>query len=76
MKHLSELLERLELAESAYKSANSFLDGGSLQFILAKEELKQSRFLFDKLSAKLAKELVSNEDFLKEASRFINVEEY
>lgn len=76
MKHLSELLERLNDAESAYTTADSFLDGGSLQFILAKEELKQSRFLFDKLSAKLAKDLLSNDEFLKEASRFINVEEY
>lgn len=75
MNHLSELLERLEIAESTYKTSKSSLDG-SLEYIVAKEDLKQSRFLFDKLSAKLAKELVSNEEFLKEASRFINVEEY
>lgn len=47
MKHLSELLERLELAESAYKTSKSSLDG-SLEFILAREELKQARFRFDK----------------------------
>lgn len=75
MKHLSELLERLDEAEIAYKTSKSSLDG-SLEFILAREDLNQARFLFDKLSAKLAKELVSNEEFLKEASRFINVEEY
>lgn len=75
MKHLSELLERLELAEYTYKTSQSSLDG-SLAFILSKDELKKSRFEFNELSAELAKELLSNDEFLKEASRFINVEEY
>lgn len=48
MNHLTELRKRLELAESAYKTANSCLDGGSLEFILAKEELKQCRFKYGK----------------------------
>jgi hypothetical protein len=76
MKHLSELLERLNDAEILYKTADGSLDSSPLEVIVAREELKQSRFLFDKQSAKLAKELLSNEEFLKEASRFINVEEY
>lgn len=44
MKHLSELLERLRLAEKHYKEASSSLDGGSLAFIVAKQELKEARF--------------------------------
>lgn len=75
MKHLSELLERLNDAEWAYKTSKSSLDN-SLEYIVCKEQLKQVRFLFDKQSAKLAKELLRNEEWLKEASRFINVEEY
>ncbi len=46
MKHLSELLERLEHAEYTYKTCDSSLDG-SLAFILAKAELKSARFEFD-----------------------------
>lgn len=76
MKHLSELLERLKCATIAYRSADSCLDSGALELIVAREELKQSRFLFDKESAKLAKDLLGNEEWLKEAARFINVEEY
>ena len=44
MKHLSELLERLEAAKITYKEADSSLDGGSLAFVLAHEELKSARF--------------------------------
>jgi hypothetical protein len=44
MNHLSELLERLRLAEKSYKEASSSLDGGSLEFIIAKQELKEARF--------------------------------
>lgn len=44
MKHLSELLERLEHAKKTYKEADSSLDGGSLAFVLAHEELKAARF--------------------------------
>ena len=46
MKHLSELLERLERAEYTYKTCDSSLDG-SLAFILAQAELKSARFEFD-----------------------------
>ncbi len=76
MKHLSELLERLEASELAYKQADSSLDYSPLELIITREEVKNARFSFDKLSAKLAKELIANEEWLKEASRFINVEEY
>lgn len=75
MNHLTELLERLQQAEIAYKTAKTSLDN-SLEYILCREELNQARFLFDKQSAKLAKALIGNEEWLKEASRFINVEEY
>lgn len=44
MNHLIMLLERLREAEKQYKEANSYLDGGSLEFILAKEKLKSARF--------------------------------
>ncbi len=43
MKHLSELLERRNQAETTYKEADSSLDGGSLAFILAKEGLRTAR---------------------------------
>lgn len=43
MKHLSELLERLNDAESAYKTAKTSLDN-SLEYIVCKEELKVARY--------------------------------
>lgn len=76
MNHLSELLERRNRAEIAYKGADSSLDSSPLEVIVAREELNQSRFLFDKLSARLARELLGNDEWLAEAARFINVEEY
>lgn len=45
LKHLSELLERLEHAEFTYKTSQSSLDG-SLALILAKEDLRNARFDF------------------------------
>jgi len=48
MKHLSELLERLEACKSAYQSSKSSLDN-SLEYIVRKEELRVARF--DWLSA-------------------------
>lgn len=47
MNHLTLLLERLNDAESAYKTAKTSLDN-SLEYILCREELKQARFRFDK----------------------------
>lgn len=75
MKHLSELLERLELAESTYIKSKSSLDN-SLEYILNREDLKQARFSYDKACAKFVKDLLSNDEFMAEASRFINTEEY
>lgn len=43
MKHLSELLERLNECKSAYTSAKTSLDN-SLEYIVCKEELKIARF--------------------------------
>jgi len=48
MNHLSELLERLELAEIAYRIADGSLDSSPLEVIVCREELKQCRFKFDK----------------------------
>jgi len=76
MNHLTELLERLEASEIAYRKADSCLDGSSLGVILAHEELKQARFSYDKACARFVKELLSNDEFMAEAGRFINVEEY
>lgn len=75
MKHLSELLERLSMAEIAYATSKSSLDN-SLEYIVTKEELKLARFSYDKACAKFVKDLLSNDEFMAEASRFINVEEY
>lgn len=47
MKHLSELLERLEACELAYKTAKTSLDN-SLEYIVCREELKQARFIWNK----------------------------
>lgn len=43
MKHLSELLERLNQCKSAYTSAKTSLDN-SLEYLVCREELKQARF--------------------------------
>jgi hypothetical protein len=76
MNHLTSLLEQLNDAESAYKRADSTLDSKPIEIIIAKEELKQKRFAFNKLSAKLAKELINNPLWLKECSRYIAREQY
>jgi very-short-patch-repair endonuclease len=47
MNHLTELLERLQHAETAYKTSKSSLDN-SLEYVLCREDLKQCRFRFDK----------------------------
>ena len=43
MNELTELRKILTLAEQSYKTAKTSLDG-SLEYILAKEELKQARY--------------------------------
>jgi hypothetical protein len=75
MNHLTKLLERLNSAESAYATSKSSLDN-SLEYIVTKEELKLARFSYDKACAKFVKDLLSNDEFMAEAARFINVEEY
>lgn len=75
MKHLSELLERLEASEIAYATSKSSLDN-SLEYIVTKEELKLARFSYDKACAKFVKDLLLNDEFMAEAARFINVGEY
>ena len=47
MNHLSELLERLQRAESAYRNANGSMDSSPLQVIVAKQELKEARFAWN-----------------------------
>lgn len=47
MKDLIELRSALKKAEQEYKTAHTSLEG-SLALVLAKEELKIARFLFDK----------------------------
>lgn len=43
MKHLSELLERLEACKKSYTCAKTSLDN-SLEYIVCREELKTARF--------------------------------
>ena len=47
MNHLTSLLERLQQAEIAYKTAKTSLDN-SLEYIVCKEELKNARFIWNK----------------------------
>lgn len=47
MNELTELLNLLRDAESAYKVAKTSLDG-SLEYIVCKEQLKQARFVWNK----------------------------
>lgn len=48
MNHLTEFLERLQQAERQYKVADSSLDSSPLEVIVAREELKQARFIWNK----------------------------
>lgn len=59
MNHLTELLERLQQAESAYKTAKTSLDN-SLEYIVCKEELKQARFIWNKACSDYILEHVLN----------------
>lgn len=61
MNELTELLERLRQAESAYKVAKTSLDG-STALITAKQELKEARFSW--LAA--CEEFVLNNPILKD----------
>lgn len=48
MKHLSELLERRNRAEIAYRIADGSMDSSPLEVVVAREELNQVRFLWNK----------------------------
>ena len=48
MNHLTSLLERLQQAEKQYKVADSSLDSSPLEVIVAREELKNARFIWNK----------------------------
>lgn len=61
MNELTELLERLRQAESAYKVAKTSLDG-STALIIAKQELKEARFIW--LAA--CEEFVLNNPLIKD----------
>lgn len=61
MNELTELLERLRQAESAYKVAKTSLDG-STALITAKQELKEARFIW--LAA--CEEFVLNNPLIKD----------
>jgi hypothetical protein len=65
MNHLAELLERLQHAESAYKTAKTSLDN-SLEYILARETLKQARFLWLKGCEEYTKEHFFGESLVRE----------
>lgn len=62
MKHLSELLERLNRAKTSYKEADSSLDGGSLAFVLAHQELKAARFEFSEACVNFVVENILNKE--------------
>lgn len=48
MNELTELLERLRDAEKHYKICDSSLDSSPIELVVAREELKQSRFIWNK----------------------------
>lgn len=60
MKHLSELLERRNQAEIAYRSANGSMDSSPLEVVVAKEELNQARFIWNKACSDYILEHVLN----------------
>lgn len=76
MKHLSELRKQLSSAEITYKEADSSLDSSPIALIVAREELKQLRFTYDKACTKLAEALMRNPFWMRDAHQYINVEEY
>lgn len=64
MNELTELRSLLKIwreAEKNYKNAKSSLDN-SLEYILAREELNQARFIFDKACRQHVLLTVFNED--------------
>ncbi len=67
MKHLSELLERLELAEITYKTCDSCLDTSPLELVVAREELKQARFLYGQECMRVITSLLDESEEMSES---------
>lgn len=67
MKHLSELLERLELAEITYKTCDSYLDTSPLELVVAREELKQARFLYGQECMRVITSLLDESEEMSES---------
>lgn len=61
MNHLSELLERLEASEIAYKTAKTSLDN-SLEYIVCREALKNARFEFSEACMSFVVDNVLNKE--------------
>lgn len=48
MEILKDIMNRLQIAEQRYKVADSSLDSSPLEVVVAKEELNQARFIWNK----------------------------
>lgn len=60
MKSLKILRDNLLKAEEVYKKAHSSLDGG-IELILAREELRQCRFIYGKACQDVMNKLLDDE---------------
>lgn len=60
MKSLKALRDNLLQAEEVYKKANSSLDGG-IELIVARESLKQCRFIYGKACQDIMNKLLDDE---------------
>lgn len=60
MKSLKALRDNLFQAEESYKKANSSLDGG-IELIVARESLKQCRFIYGKACQDIMNKLLDDE---------------
>jgi hypothetical protein len=67
MNHLTELLERLQHAEKQYKEADSSLDYSPLELVVAREELKQARFLYGQECMKAITDLLDKTEPMSES---------
>lgn len=62
MNHLYQLRKQLIDAENLYKVADSSLDSSPLQLIMAKEVLKEARFVYNEACKEHIEELYFCED--------------
>ena len=67
MNHLNELLERLKSAEKQYKTCDSCLDTSPLELVVAREELKQSRFLYSQECMRVVSNLLDESETMSES---------